>query len=665
MNTTAIDRYLTTRIAENAEWYGHHKPMLKVSYTLDDIKAQLFYVLSFASILSLSEGHTVLMVPKQQGGLQNLFEPVIDYLSSQVKDERFLVDFDEILGQIDRHQDKASLKELVDGYCRTFHQSISPNSKAWAAKTMDIKGGLDGIFLGLLKVYYLMKFILHDDMERLMSVMHDTPFVDDYQAEQSGRPLIIKDTPQAFYLWSNRAWRAERMAMQHIWRICMGEMMPFDVSNLPATLNDEQRLAVETVSRQAFTIITGGPGTGKTFTVAQIVLALLKQNPDTDLALAAPTGKAAQRMSESLKASLMGADIQINLPEPKTIHRLLGIGRHGTPRYHDRNAMPYDIIIVDEASMLGAELSCHLLAAVKTGARLILLGDAHQLAAVEAGAVLADLCRVDTLQSHRVHLVESKRFHSDSDVGRLANFINDTPDTTHKGSEVITLMQVSDELSFVDIDKQAHYYERLALGYQEYFEATKTLLAELRHDDETVKYQKVQRLFNTLNQYRVLCASHIGDAGDDKINEFLSKKHREWLNTRPSASPWYHGRVVMVQTNRYDLGLFNGDVGICLYDGTEMAVYFDGEILKKVSIGMLGGETVRSAYAMTVHKSQGSEFEQVAVVFDDDNARLLSKELIYTAITRAKKSVSIYTTEQTLQLAVSTPTVRTTGLGLL
>lgn len=662
MNTIAIDRYLTARIAENAKWY-RHKNLLQADYMIEDIKTHLFYVMSLAGMLSLSEGHTVLVVPKQQGGWRSFFDPVMDYLLSWVKDERFLVDFDEIFMQIDHYQDKANLKEIVGWYCRTFHRAISPNIKTtW---TLDSKDGLDGVFLSLLKVYYFIKFVLHDDIKELSSFIHDTPFVDDYQVAQSSRPLIIKDTQEEFYLWSNRAWRAERMVMQHIWRICTVQMTPFDISNLPSTLNHEQRLAIETVSCQAFTIITGGPGTGKTFTVAQIVLALLKQNPDTDLALAAPTGKAAQRMSESLKASLARFDIQVELPEPKTIHRLLGIGRHGTPRYHDNHTMPHDIIIIDEASMLGAELSCSLLAAVKTGARLILLGDAYQLAAVEAGAVLADLCRVDALQSHRVHLVESKRFHADSDVGRLANFINNSADTMQKGEELITLMQTSNQLSFVNIDGKSHYYEQLSDGYVAYFEQSKRLLAQLRHDDEPSRYQKIQALFNTLDQYRILCASHIGDAGDSKINEFLSKKHRGWLNTKPSASAWYHGRVVMVQTNRYDLGLFNGDVGICLYDGREMAVYFNAETLKKVAIGMLGGETVTTAYAMTVHKSQGSEFDKVAVVFDDDNARLLSKELIYTAITRAKISVGIYTTNQALQIAVSTPTVRTTGLELL
>lgn len=663
MNTSVIDRYLTARIAENAAWYAH-KQALDTPYTPKDAHNHLFYVASFASMLSLAEGHTVLILPKNQPNIwQALLSVVVDYLTAQMKDERFSLDFVEVFAKIDEcHAQTSALQALINDSLSQFNQAISRDKSKLGTLDTSVQE-LNRLCLSVFRVYYLLKIVLQDDVEQLAVFMQHGLF-DDYQAQQSTKPLIIKNTPTALYLWSNRAWRAEYMAMGHISRICQAQVEPFEVM-LPDSMNREQQQAVRLVSQRPFAIITGGPGTGKTFTVAQIVLALMKQNPNISLALAAPTGKAAQRMSESLQATLIKSMPDVALPEPKTIHRLLGIGRHGSPRYHDKNPMPYDVIIVDEASMLGAELSRHLLAAVKTGARLILLGDEHQLAAVDAGAVLADLCRVEALQDYQVHLVESRRFHADSGVGRLATLINTADDNAQKSAQVLDLIDGSNDLAFMDIAKHSDYYQTLVDGYQVYFEASKSLLYRFDGYDDVQKYKQIQQLIQILNQYRILSASHIGEAGDVKINEYIAKKHREYLKTPPSRSDWYHGRVVMVQMNRYDLGLFNGDVGVCVREHGELVVYFDGDGLKKITAAMLGGDTIATAYAITVHKSQGSEFDKVTVVFDDSHARLLSKELIYTAVTRAKQSVQICTTPSALQLAVSTPTVRTTGLGLL
>ena len=207
---------------------------------------------------------------------------------------------------------------------------------------------------------------------------------------------------------------------------------------MPENLNDQQIAAINVANNNAFSIITGGPGTGKTYTVAQLVIALQQatesrgdeskhirfSTDSASLALAAPTGKAAQRMQESLQAALDDANVELQLQEAKTIHRLLGIGRTGRPRYDTNNPLGEDIIIVDEASMLGVELANYLVSAVKPGARLILLGDANQLAAVDAGAVLADLCRIPLLQPIHAELTESRRFSAESGIGKLATQIN-------------------------------------------------------------------------------------------------------------------------------------------------------------------------------------------------------------------------------------------------
>ncbi|MDN3503683.1 AAA family ATPase, partial [Psychrobacter sp. 5A.1] len=245
------------------------------------------------------------------------------------------------------------------------------------------------------------------------------------------------ETKISITFWLHRAWQAEFNLAQHITHILNQQIVPLDIT-MPENLNDQQIAAINVANNNAFSIITGGPGTGKTYTVAQLVIALQQatesrgdqsehirfSTDSASLALAAPTGKAAQRMQESLQAALDDANVELQLQEAKTIHRLLGIGRTGRPRYDANNPLGEDIIIVDEASMLGVELANYLVSAVKPGARLILLGDANQLAAVDAGAVLADLCRIPLLQPIHAELTESRRFSADSGIGKLASQIN-------------------------------------------------------------------------------------------------------------------------------------------------------------------------------------------------------------------------------------------------
>ncbi|MGO1623734.1 MAG: ATP-dependent DNA helicase, partial [Psychrobacter sp.] len=250
-------------------------------------------------------------------------------------------------------------------------------------------------------------------------------------------------------LWLQRTWQAEYALAKHVLRIKNQEITALPISTNPL-LNKEQQDAINMANQSAFSIITGGPGTGKTFTVAQLVMALQQAQPEdslvansrANLALAAPTGKAAQRMQESLQDAIQLAGVDIQLPEAKTIHRLLGIGQGGRPRYHKDNPLSEDIIIVDEASMLGVELANHLVSAVKADARLILLGDANQLAAVDAGAVLADLCRLPVLQDVHQCLVESRRFDEKSGIGKLARLINQAEQERHSTERMQAVWQL-------------------------------------------------------------------------------------------------------------------------------------------------------------------------------------------------------------------------------
>jgi len=493
--------------------------------------------------------------------------------------------------------------------------------------------------------------------------------------------------------WLHRTWQAEFNLAQHINHILNQEIVPLDIT-MPENLNDQQITAINVANNNAFSIITGGPGTGKTYTVAQLVIALQQatesrgdesehirfSTDSASLALAAPTGKAAQRMQESLQVALDDANVELQLQEAKTIHRLLGIGRTGRPRYDVNNPLGEDIIIVDEASMLGVELANYLVSAVKPGARLILLGDANQLAAVDAGAVLADLCRIPLLQSIHAELTESRRFSADSGIGKLATQINKAETNLQA---IWQLLRKDAALSFqyvntsqsdpISNDKTENSLSKekinskISNNYQSYVNKIKNLLKNPveKSVPESVK-NTTTSLMEVFNQFRILTAGHNGEWGDHYINNYLTQWHLAELKLPLGQNTWFHGRPVMVLQNNYELGLFNGDIGFCLRTSDErsqLEVFFENKT-QGIAVNLLNEEVIATAYAMTIHKSQGSEFNHVAITFDNSHARLLSKELIYTAVTRAKKQVTIYSTKHALEKAVQTPTERHTGLAL-
>ncbi|WP_261869413.1 exodeoxyribonuclease V subunit alpha [Psychrobacter sp. JCM 18901] len=398
------------------------------------------------------------------------------------------------------------------------------------------------------------------------------------------------------------------------------------------------------------------------------------------MALAAPTGKAAQRMQESLQAALDDANVELQLQEAKTIHRLLGIGRTGRPRYDANNPLGEDIIIVDEASMLGVELANYLVSAVKPGARLILLGDANQLAAVDAGAVLADLCRIPLLQPIHAELTESRRFSAESGIGKLATQINKAETNLQA---IWQLLRQDAALSFQYVNtlqaesisnneiknslSKEKIISRISDNYQSYVNKVRNLLENPieKSVPESVK-NTTTSLMEVFNQFRILTAGHNGEWGDHYINNYLTQWHLAELKLPLGQNTWFHGRPVMVLQNNYELGLFNGDIGFCLQTSDErsqLEVFFENKT-QGIAVNLLNEEVIATAYAMTIHKSQGSEFDHVAITFDNSHARLLSKELIYTAVTRAKKQVTIYSTKHALEKAVQTPTERHTGLAL-
>ena len=422
---------------------------------------------------------------------------------------------------------------------------------------------------------------------------------------------------------------------------------------------DWQRVAASTALQRQLTVISGGPGTGKTSTVVRI-LALLRQQPGGDalrIALAAPTGKAAARMQESIEGACqtlpLAAELLGSLPkQASTLHRLLGVQPGSSEfRHNKQNPLPLDLLIVDEASMIDIALMARLLQALPTHARLILLGDRDQLASVEAGAVLGDICagagqQTNPLAQSIVLLQRSYRFSEDSDIGQLAKAIN-----SGDAEQVISLLQTKEQSGIDRLENPEALLDRAVTCYADYLQ-------------QVAAGCSVAGLVTLLNRFRVLCARLNGPLGVTGLNREIEKRLRQ-RGLISGAETWYPGRPVMITRNDYNLHLYNGDLGIALPDETKsgrLALFFpaaDGGVRKLALARLPEHETV---YAMTVHKSQGSEFEQVALVLPGEDSPLLTREMLYTGITRARESVSLLASDGILQQAVKRRLVRHSGL---
>ncbi|MGA9698842.1 MAG: exodeoxyribonuclease V subunit alpha, partial [Acinetobacter sp.] len=441
-------------------------------------------------------------------------------------------------------------------------------------------------------------------------------------------------------------------------------------------------------AKQGLNIITGGPGTGKTYTLARIIAVLNQAMPSIRIAMAAPTGKAAQRMKEALQNSLNDEKLQdlvtddLKQLSPITLHRLLGLGETYQPRFHAKQPLPYDVIVIDEASMLDLSLANMLLSAVPDHARLILLGDADQLAAVDVGSVLADLQQVPALAENRVNLVSSRRFKEGALIGQMAKFIQAQQATQNgatllekfaqqvvRPSEIqsVSLQSEMDDqiqLEYLppNMSKQfdrTSYYDKLMLGYQPYVNALKSYLTA---DEPELWVQQVVKVFD---DYRILAAIRHGALGLTQLNLQVEQRLLEALSLQISKQgDWYVGRPVMMTYNDYQLGLSNGDIGICFKrsrDGqSQFEVYFPS--LEKWVPATRLPKSIETAFVLTIHKSQGSEFTHTAVVLDETAKDLLSKELLYTAITRAKKVVSLLADQDALVQSLTVKTMRKSGV---
>jgi len=534
---------------------------------------------------------------------------------------------------------------------------------------------------------------------------HRVPVLEELQEQLTGtrvvgapgefNPLIL-DGDGRLYLY--RYWKYERDLARIILEKAVTPVIDLDEALLGMGV---QRLFLDTAEvgigwqkvaalaavQKKFCVISGGPGTGKTSTVVKILALLLEQAKGKSLriALAAPTGKAAARLKESIRHMKDKLDccsaIKNLIPEDvTTIHRLLGV-RAGSVRFRHSgdNLLPHDVVIIDEASMVALPLMAKLAVALKSDARLILLGDRDQLASVEAGAVLGDICGGGRLKPYSPGFVDfvkritgqtvpaeqaasascvlsdslvvlkwNYRFGADSSIGTVSRAVN-----SGEGKNAFALLKEESRVGsrWQDVPKpdrlKKALAEKIATEYSPFLAAGSPAEA--------------LKLFDS---FRILCALRQGPYGVAGMNalaeEILAEKGLIEQHNR-----WYTGRPVMVTVNDYHLKLFNGDIGIVLpdpeYDGNPR-VWFpapEGGVRNVSPVRLPAHETV---YAMTVHKSQGSEFERVLMLLPDHDSEALARELIYTGITRAKNEVEIWANEDIFVAAVSRRIDRKSGL---
>jgi exodeoxyribonuclease V alpha subunit len=515
-----------------------------------------------------------------------------------------------------------------------------------------------------------------------------------------GQPLVLDPDPaggpDAARLYLRRYWRDETLVAGCV-RARAGERQAVDVAAVRGWLDllfasqraaekpDWQKLACAIALRGKMAIITGGPGTGKTYTVARLLALLFATAPDAArqrIALAAPTGKAAARLKQSIDKALneladrVGAQLPLReltarMGAARTLHSLLGARPDSRAFAHHRgNPLDVDVLIVDEASMVHLEMMASLLDALPSSATLILLGDKDQLASVEAGAVLGDLCfdaqagnydeatvayvrdaageeipaayvhQGGALAQQTVMLRHSRRFGGP--IGQLALAVNagdvDGASAVLRARGVLEV-EVAHALRWIEHAQQQHAIALALEGYRPYLR----LLGEgqgqgVAHEDW------VRAVLQRFEAFRILCAVREGEWGVEGLNTAIEQRLDASGLIRRTGD-WYVGRPVMVTRNDYATNVFNGDIGLTLPDPARpgsLRVYFlEGDKVRSVLATRL--RHVETAYAMTVHKSQGSEFAHTVLALPKEGGAVLARELVYTGITRASREFTLLT----------------------
>lgn len=436
---------------------------------------------------------------------------------------------------------------------------------------------------------------------------------------------------------------------------------------------DWQQVAVCLSFIKDLVVISGGPGTGKTYTVLNIIAAQAKAHPKEKfkIGLAAPTGKAARRLINSIEEgkTQLPRSLQDGIELPKhahTVHKLLGADHNGSNfKFDQNNQLPYDLVVVDEASMLDITMWVRLIRAVGPETKLVVLGDKDQLASVEAGSILGDICGGDNRFSEQisaaignltgasiptvknapsvndciVFLTKSYRFGEQSGIQKLAEAINRADHT-----EVLKILKDPEYSDVAIIEPSNESLDKLIDTFS------------IQHHEEYSSKSRDLRL-KEANRKKILCAIRKSDLGVEQLNSWSEYRIKR-KNNLLTSNEWYDGRPVMATRNDAILRIRNGEIG--LYDQDRESVTFEGEADVIVSPARLSG--YEPAFAITIHKSQGSEFENVAIVLPSKENSILSKEILYTAVTRARENTLLIAHEEILTKTVLRSVSRKSGV---
>jgi exodeoxyribonuclease V alpha subunit len=456
---------------------------------------------------------------------------------------------------------------------------------------------------------------------------------------------LVSDGPlrlEGSALYLDRYWQEERQVAADL--IALGEPLAADEAQLADGLrrlfdDDGQARAAAAALRRRLAIVAGGPGTGKTTTVARILALLFEQDPSLHVALAAPTGKAQSRLQEAVRVETAKLDIapavreRILELEASTLHRLLGWRPDSNSRFrHNRSQrLPHDVVIVDETSMVSLSQMARLVEAIRPDARLILVGDPGQLASIEAGAVLGDVVGAadGPLGDGIVVLEREHRFG-----GAIA--------------ELATAIRAGDADAALAVLGAGH--DDVRWIPEEDPDLREPAVVAARAVRDAARRGDAAAALEALGGFRILCAHR------REVATWTTRRET-WLGV-DTAERNYAGRPLLVTANDYELGLFNGDAGVIVDDGERTVAAFERGT--SVSPSRLGA--VDTAYAMTIHKAQGSQFQTAAVLLPDPGSRILTRELLYTAATRAQSRLILAGTEESIRTAIDRPIARASGL---
>ena len=499
-------------------------------------------------------------------------------------------------------------------------------------------------------------------------------------------------------VWLARYWDQEEQVARELVERSAERPDDLDLDILKAGLDrlfdagadDDQRLAAACCALSRISVLAGGPGTGKTTTVSRLLALLREQHPDWRIALAAPTGKAAARLEEAVRSSsaaLKAVEDRDRLGElsATTLHRLLGWRPESRSRFrHDRtNRLPFEIVVVDESSMVSLTMMARLLEALRPTTRLVLVGDPDQLASVEAGAVLGDLVDRVTLGRRTPEfgatlrtvlpavivseqpvakaalvrdgvtaLTVNRRFPAESGIARLAAAVQEG-----RGQDALdTLRSGGHDVEFVEVDDDAHLSEQQLAGVRADVQTSGGTLHEAAEQGDA------ESAVAALESHRLLCAHRRGPRGVAHWSALAARWIAENHPVVSRADGHYVGEPLLVTTNDYDIGLYNGDTGVVLDDGNGGLVGAFGRGGDPIRIPLVRLGAVRSLHAMTIHRSQGSQFDAITVLLPHAGSTLGTRETLYTAVTRAKERVRVIGSAEAFVAAVERPAARATGL---